>query len=258
MLSRSVCKILILLSVMALGCLASCSSSTTPDADTTPPEISLYLNVIRFESSCPMMVGFSIQPRGVSDDESAPEDLRVRWDFNSDGSWDTDFMEIGIFNPFEPSPLPYGTWSVTCEVVDEAGNANLHVETLELPEWLPASPDLLAGEIEIHPSDNPLFAVDTLRVGEPFGVMLSRSEWVESDTLAVRQRYYIDGELVTQSIGQVSGPIPGLCSSSGHSNFTGFVAAGLHEIKIEIEFLGSIVESDLSNNSTTREVVVIE
>ncbi len=83
-----------------------------------------------FENS-PPTVSFRIQPevgdtatvfyldaRDVSDNRTADWQLQVRWDFNSDGIWETDFSHV------KENAWKYkqeGTYRITCECTDSRG-----------------------------------------------------------------------------------------------------------------------------------------
>jgi len=61
---------------------------------------------------------FALDASGCSDAETPADDLEVRWDFDGDGNWETDW-ETGKYSGFQFQWA--GTWSIILEVRDAGG-----------------------------------------------------------------------------------------------------------------------------------------
>lgn len=82
------------------------------------------------------------------DPEDSLDDLRVRWDWESDGTWDTDLSYDKIAEHAYGAP---GTYTVAVEVVDSdglAGTASRDVRVLESTMQAPHAPIVIASNSE--------------------------------------------------------------------------------------------------------------
>ena len=70
---------------------------------------------------------FEFDASGSSDKQTAVDDLEVRWDFDGDGSWDTDFDVAKTMVLKYPDP---GNYSVILEVRDESGLVDSETKTV--------------------------------------------------------------------------------------------------------------------------------
>lgn len=62
-----------------------------------------------------------------SDPETIPSELKIRWDFDGDGKWDTNYSkEKVIYHQY----LKAGKYSVILEVMDEGGLCNIAIESI--------------------------------------------------------------------------------------------------------------------------------
>ncbi len=237
--------------------LVSCDDSTGPVDDTTAPVADLSLSVGERNSTCPVAAFFSINPMGSSDDRTDRDELQIRWDFENDGLWDTEYEPLAV-TACHPDPLPVEHWSVRCELRDLAGNTVVHMETIELPAWLPEPPDIVAGSIELQVEVPVRARVDTLVAGQDFTIMAWRRDWATPAGQYVRTVFYIDDVAVREVGSFTTYPDPSSCSGHGFVVAGGIATPGIHEIKVVEDARQDISETNEDNNITSREVVVVE
>jgi len=86
---------------------------------------------------------FTFDGSSSSDPEDANASLRIRWDFESDGTWDTEYSVTKVVKRRYTTP---GSYQVSLEVIDSGGltgqaTKSLNVEGTNLPPTVPGSPD---------------------------------------------------------------------------------------------------------------------
>ncbi len=245
--------------LLLLACLVlvSCGDSTGPVDDTTPPVAGLSLSVGERNSTCPVAAFFSINPMGSSDDRTDRDDIRIRWDFENDGLWDTGYGTLAV-TTCHPDPLPVEHWSVRCELSDMAGNTVVHVETIELPAWLPEPPDIIAGWIELQVEFPVRARVDTLVAGQDFTIMAWRRDWATPEGQPVRTAFFVDDVEVHETGSLTTYPDPLGCFGLGFVVAGGITTPGIHEIRVVEDVRQDIAETNENNNITSCEVVVVE
>jgi len=236
----------------------ACSKTTEPEQDVTPPSVNVQLSVYPVNSFIPYSFSFYATPRGSSDNHSSFDDLQIRWDFENDGEWDTEFQDMVSISDFVPSVLPVTTWFVKCELKDLAGNSTVHTEPYLLPEWLPTPPDILAGEIRLFNMNSRTTFGDTLQVGEEFYIALPRQDWLNEEGLHVTLRYYIDDQFLGENSTSTYYPNPNGGQLPPGFAYEGFQTLGVHEIRVELELSGDPIESNVENNSASRVVFIVE
>ncbi|MBM3153388.1 MAG: hypothetical protein FJZ96_14485 [Chloroflexi bacterium] len=250
-----------LLPLCAIAALtASCSNSTSPQRDQAPPVADVSLSVVPSPAShvaCPVIGAFRLNPMGSSDDITPQDELQIRWDFENDGVWDTDFEHLSV-RLAQPRPLPVDQWTMRCEVKDQAGNARVLERTVELPDWLPVPDDVLAGAVRVYGYDDPFTAADTLRIGQPFEVGVWHREWMSTSGVPLTIDIYIDGALARSITAGTSYPNPERCCSLGVAISGGIKTAGLHEVRFVLDAAAGIAESNEDNNTAVTSIVVVE
>ena len=235
--------------------ISACSSSTELPQDSTPPEAIVHLYTYELESICPGPVHFGISPMQSRDNVSPQAELRIRWDYNNDGTWDTDFQELQAHYPFAPKPLPVSVWTVVCELKDQAGNTVEHSESLALPDYIPSIPDIIAGEVcvSVYGAD-----IDTLLVGQRFAMGAKRSAWLSSFGGHISTSYFIDGELVAESIEECRYPDPSIFFTPLKVVENGIGSPGQHELRVVLDSGDQVAETSELNNVSVRQIVVLE
>lgn len=245
-----------LLLFAALCFVSSCNDSTNLDVDTTPPVARLTLSVWDHDDACPFSAVFAMNPVGSTDDRTPRNGLRVRWDWDNDGAWDSGYEVLDIA-ACDPDPLPIGTWTVRCEVMDWAGNTDTAEASMTLPAWLPTPPDVVAGPIRIWSTGVIRTTVDTLGVGQEFAIQTGRRDWVSPAGQHVWTAFFVDGVQVGEVESVVYLPDRTMCDWYSVTAVGGITAPGVHELKVVEDARGAIAETDEGNNTTTREVVVV-
>jgi hypothetical protein len=159
----------------------------------------------------------------------------VRWDLNNAMVWDTEFGPIGHFTTDFPAELPSPQWVVNGEIRDEAGNTALGQASMVLPSWMPAVPDIIAGEILIAPSGSGRVPTNTnLRIISDY------QDWMNKTGLEVIYRYYLNDEYLGEKTFDV-----GFCNTDWFCwrMFTiedGIQEPGPFTIRVEAELLEGI------------------
>lgn len=243
-----------------LALLSACEDSPLPPTDRLPPVVDLALSVTRSaeeNSRCTMLVVFHANPMGSRDTTSPQGALRIRWDFEGDGAWDTDFEPLAV-RALEPNPLPVTEWTVRCEVVDEAGNSRVLDKSILLPAWLPTPPDLIASSLEVRSVDNPPVPVDTLAVNQAFDLAVWHRDWTTPAGRQFAIGFFVDGTRVGLLGSQTYYPDPSHCESVGMRVASGIAVPGTHEIRAVLDYTHAFEEADEQNNTAVWTVVVVE
>jgi uncharacterized protein (TIGR02145 family) len=110
-----------------------------------------------------------------SDKEDLPTELRIRWDFNSDGNWDTDYSnEKKVFHQFTNA----GEFLITMEVKDQQGLT----DQFSLP-------------VKVSPFSNETGLIIDGRDQEIYGTVKIGNQWWMAENLkfeVARKMYYND------------------------------------------------------------------
>ena len=242
-------------SICLITLVVSCGDPSETEQDQTPPVVQFELSVWKRSSDIPMSVAFYIDPRKCSDDQSSSENLEARWDFNNDGIWDTELGPVETFICRTPPVLPEGTWEVKCELHDAGGNVSTGSESLEMPDWTPSSPDIIAGSIRLALNNS---EIDSVRVGETLNWYTLRQNWVNEESMVVRYRYYINDEYIGDSSHEAQYCPSHLFCTEWYSISGGLNAPGNYQLRVEMSLEGEIEETDLENNTSTRLIYVYE
>jgi uncharacterized protein (TIGR02145 family) len=93
---------------------------------------------------------FEFDASGCTDAETSPDDLEVRWDFDGDGNWDTDYDQSKTGICLYPAP---GSYSVLLEVKDGGGLIDTETKTVTVT---------LPGESFIDNRDGHIYSYKTI------------------------------------------------------------------------------------------------
>lgn len=242
--------------LVATLALVSCNDPMQPVRDVTPPVADLRLSLWNAEDLCPFIAIFAVNPVGSTDNRTDISQLQVRWDFENDGIWDSEFGPLDM-ETWDPRILPVGTWTARCEVRDFSGNTDQATASMTLPEWLPVPPDIASGQMLLGQPGRGSDVADTLTAGLDFTVIAFRQDWVVPASQHMITALYIDGVLINETAALTVMPSRGMCPRY-HMNVVGGIAApGTHELRVVIDSNNEIAETDEGNNTTTRQVVVV-
>ncbi len=245
------------LAALALLACASCGDDPGPRPDTIGPVIDVTLSVRRTGDWCPAMASFRLNPMGSSDDVTDRDDLQARWDVEGDGTWDSGFLPLAVLDGIAFSTLPSGAWNVRGEVRDLAGNVTVYEGALDLPDWVPRDPDIIAGAVWLRLPVGNWAPIDTVESGRDFTISALRRDWVSTPDRPFRTRFYVDDTLVAEHGSVTSYPDPYGCPNPTTVVFGGIDAPGLHEIRIVYDADNEIAETDEGNNVAVRTVFVL-
>lgn len=210
------------------------------------------MTISRDIDTCPLWFTLHLDASCSRDDRTGPDDLKVRWDYDADGEWDSEFLRIDSQTRFTIGDRvrSASAWSVRAEVVDLAGNASVLVTPVEF-EDLPVAPDIVASALTFGTRYRT--KVEEVRVGEKFGATIHRQCWGIPADQMIEYDFFRNDSLVYSSRGQCG---EALCVGGGYS---GFVEnePGLYEYKIVIDPSDLIVESEENNNSAKGSIRVV-
>lgn len=194
-----------------------------------------------------------------SDDVTATDRLVVRWDFNVDGSWDTDFGVIS-----EPVTRPHQRtynsqfFFVAAEVRDDGGNSTTTTQTVRYPNSF-VVPDLIAWSIRALTGEYRSAPTDTVTAGEPFWVLGEETCWRDSNadwgfhSLLVT----LNGEVIKEEERNIC---PGTHTSPCHPAVYfqhSIPTPGTYVLRLALESPELIQESTLTNNEVSSTLVVV-
>jgi len=105
-------------------------SNCTKEEENTPPSAGFTISP---ETGPPVTI-FTFNASSSTDKEDLPATLQVRWDWESDGNFDTDYSTNKILNYQYNQP---GTFQITLEVMDSENLANAITKSLIITGTLP-------------------------------------------------------------------------------------------------------------------------
>lgn len=244
------------LALSLLGSTVGCSDSPTEQADRSPTPC-FTMSVYTLMEDCPFgRVIFFLDPMCSKDDRTYFRDLDVRWDFDDDGIWDTEWGPIFPNVSYDPNPIGMTIWRARCEVRDAADNTSVRRDSLDLRAILPEPPDIIAGRIVITTEASGGSYVDTVSANQAFGITIWDRCWLESDGPSVKTEFRIDGALVYAQWGTCMPGIQGWCFGHGRDGFV-LPDGGVHQIEVVLDADNEIIETNEANNSAHRSLVVV-
>ena len=122
--------------------------NVTFEAPTPPPNTPPHVNFSwsPFHADTNTIVNFTAH---VFDDRDPPEAIQVRWDWESDGTWDTSWS----FEKVAQHRFPVaGTYNVTVEAMDSGGLTVSQTYSVPIAEPLPPPPPPLLVHISVTPT----------------------------------------------------------------------------------------------------------
>lgn len=130
-------KIYIILAAIIIT-LSACEKPNNPDPDPNPTSDSIPEAIFVVDPlSGTIETEFSFDASASTDNETPLSDLQVRWDFENDDEWDTDYSTTKTISHIFSSA---NTYTVVLEVVDTAGNTDSFskdVVVSDLPQGCP-------------------------------------------------------------------------------------------------------------------------
>ncbi len=146
---------LVLISILIITSFYSCDKDTKeedPPANTAPTAVFTVQPTSGGTSTI-----FQFDASGSHDTEDQIAALQFRWDWNGDGTWDTQYSN----DPQAQNTYPVeGNYSVKLEVKDTGGLTGLATETITVsgaannPPNPPGNPDPTDGETDVHITTN--------------------------------------------------------------------------------------------------------
>lgn len=254
MLAPDLRRIVVILGLVAAGLCAGCSDESSTAGPDNPPSACFRIYMSRSEAVCPLEVWFDVVPFCTEDDHTPYDDLQVRWDYGDDGVWDTGFAPPTSRYDGRPASVHDPVWRVRCEVRDAAGNTAQARDSVVLHERLPPAPDIMAGRLRVT-LEHGCAALDTVYAGEAFEIGIYERCWMDASDEAYETDYLIDGEVEYAQWGAPSRPF-GCCSGHGKCCFT-IDTPGAHEIRVVLDAGGAFAETDETNNTATKTLIVL-
>ncbi|HPF71225.1 MAG TPA: hypothetical protein PLQ13_11185, partial [Candidatus Krumholzibacteria bacterium] len=137
---------------------AGCDDSSDPSDGTI-----CFQPRIEKSDACGLRFSMLVAPACAAADGFYSASLQVRHDFDNDGTWDTGYLPLEEVPIFDPITLPVDVWVVRSEVLYAGGSTEIIESSLDLPDWAPTPPDIIAAFGGY--TDQP---IDTVRVGVPW------------------------------------------------------------------------------------------
>lgn len=202
-------------------------------------------------ATCLYQLNFILDASCSTDDLTPADSLEVRWDYENDGTWDTDFSRARVVTSFSPDPA-HTPWRARCQVRDRDENISQVTRSLALGPF-PTSPDLIAGDIYFRDPSNAV--VDTVRVLAEFSVIVTETCHGDFSTPLWEARILRNGALVDSMEFGCSGGLFG-CSGGGRGGFT-IAVPGTYEFTALLDSDGAYAETNESNNTARGTLVVV-
>ena len=204
-----------------------------------------------------IQVTFGVDPLCTGDDVTRRHNLEVRYDYEADGAWDTDWQDLGYVGCVQPDPLPADIWRVRMEVRDEAGNVSLAEAEQALPAEVPRQPDIGMTRLEFSSTIVSVDGVTELDQCVSTQVIWG---WRLDEYSYVVCEMYVDDELVNQEEVLVARGVNmncdrGTCFPAFYNDIADDLTPGIHEVTVIIDATDLVPEADESNNTRT---VIIE
>lgn len=244
------------------GCFDSQPSETTgPNPGAPRAVIEIYFKDYVTEGY--PFTHFDCNPLGCSDNRTPRHRLDVRWDFDADGSWDTDFAPLEFIDGVQLSPLPRDMWRVRCEVRDGDGNVSAVADSVTMPADWYVAPDVVARRAVVDTIQFEFSTTDTVRVGQVCWIHTSNLRWFDDyyGALEITNELYIDGDLATSrtipGYRNLEWAIRGFEAIPFYSEPFSFDTPGVHTLTVVVDVGDDVAETDEANNTFTRDLVVI-
>jgi hypothetical protein len=237
-----------------LGGLAACSDDdpTRPPPASLAPTACFSMTPWRPQADCPYRVVLLFEAACSSDDSTALADLRVRWDFDDDGTWDTVFGPATDTVAFDPGPLDGPEWSASCELRDTDGGTTVAGRRLPIP-GLGDAPDVVAGAVSFETRQPRALNVTSVRAGQEFAV----------DVFATFFGI-VAGRSVVVSVEKDGVPFATETTASFRHACGGFGLGwytidepGTYTMAVRLDADGRISEADETNNAAAGVLVVV-
>jgi hypothetical protein len=236
--------------LLAAGC--SDDGPTPPPPASLEPTACFTITPWVPQASCPYRVVWLFEASCSSDDSTAARDLRVRWDFDDDGVWDTPFGPAQDTVVFDPGPLGGVIGGTACQVRDTDGG--LGIAVMRWPDLdLGPTPDIVAGAVSFETREPRELDVTSVRAGQEFAVdVFVTFHGVPAGrpvVIAVEK----DGvPFATETATSFQHP----CGGFGLGWYT-VEEPGTYEFSVVLDADGRIPEADESNNRSSGVLVVV-
>ena len=243
---------LVIVSAIVVGC----SNSTVPESE--PDLVARFsVSIHEFENVNPMSVRFEFDLTETTCSNHDLEALMVRWDWDNDGDWDTDFFHFARAGSNHLHPVPFGEWSVQCQMIDPSGNTSTAEQHVQLPAYLPEGPDLVVGDLIVADTYQLSASADTLIAGQECWVILPARMWGNLHSVDCVFTLYIDGGYSHQRTHLIQGPYTDYVNTGWFGPFV-IDSVGAHMFRVEAALPESEVEIDVDNNWSEAAVVFVE
>lgn len=228
---------------------AGCGTEKKPTAapKDAPPTACFELHVGpgTFSFPCRYDSTYTLDASCSSDEETPLADLEVRWDFDNDTLWETDFTTLKTYSMLRP---PEGEWTVRCQVRDSSGQTAVVSRMLGMWTY-PHNPDVGLDAIVFDNGAHEY--VTTITLGAMVTVQLV--EHAIGDLEDYRTIISLDGQpwqdfregFQSEGIG---------CGGPGFDWTPG--AAGSYTFSATIDADDDYAETDETNNSASATLIV--
>ena len=241
----------LLLPALLLG---ACSEDAPVTPKASPPEVCFRMSIDTvINSRCRYEYTFQLNPLCTTDAETAVDDLELRWDFDNDGEWDTDFGPIAP--TFQASPDPsLDAWEVRAEVRDGDGETTIAIESFPLISF-PKGPDMIAGDICIRSNPSIDQCRSTVTSGEEFEIWAFSTCFGDFSETEQRFVVWLDGRIIGQATGSCSGDLYG-CNGI-RLGLGRLWTPGEYQLVLDVDYDDAIEEFNEVNNTSLMTLTVV-
>lgn len=207
------------------------------------------------DALCPYDLEFVLDPSCSSDQETPTNDLEIRWDFENDGNWDTDFASLRPYSYYKPDPA-ITEWTARLQVRDLDGQVATGTNSIPIGPF-PTEPDLIAGKICIETGIGGGFnpdCADTVGAGQEFSLLMYSSCFGDFSEAFFRNIVTIDGEVFAEESVSCSGGLFG-CSGGGRSGYS-IENPGTYVLVLVVDSDDIYTETDETNNTLSMTLTV--
>ena len=185
------------------------------------------------------------------DSINATRDIKVRWDLDNDGNFDTEFDTVKTVR--HSYNISTGQKSITMEAMDLSGNTSILTQHLFMTKVVTKS-DLVAGFITISPIDQAV-NLDTVKVGEEFLIFANKKCIGDFSNPFFTTSIYLDGNMIGELESGCSGGSAGGCG--GGSILYSISQPGTYELYFNLDSSNKYEEENENNNRSFSKTLIV-
>jgi hypothetical protein len=240
--------------LMITATLIGCDEDDPVQVSNTAPVACFSMSeVLSADARTVYDLNFIVDPSCSADEETAGQYLEARWDFENDGTWDTEFGPLEI--DYAPKPDPTATeWTARLDIRDPEGLVATATQTIPIGPY-PLEPDIIAGTLCIERFSSPDSCYTTVQAGEDFNIVVYANFLGDFRDPAYREVITLDGEIFSDKLRQAysNDLFAGVGDGFGPNSIA---EPGEYEMVLYLDYDNVYPETDESNNTFTLTLTV--